>query len=168
MPLRDQIGPLVLQSKGLGRASGAWVPNWRFDAYCMDATVSAAVADGFALKLMPVDWHGAPAVDASQVIVPSSEGPWFEADQLTEATSRVHGVAGATCADCGRWRWMPVGMADLPRPDLKAFAGNPDVVASPEWFGDGAQSFRQIVWRRELADRLLSASPRDFRIQELA
>jgi len=82
--------------------------------------------------LMPVSWHGVPPADANQVVVPPSEEPWFEADQLTEVTLRVHGVAGATCADCSRWRWMPLEMSDLPRPGPRAFEGNPDVVVDEQ------------------------------------
>lgn len=47
------------------------------------------------------------------------------------------------------------------------FDGDPAVIASPEWFGDGKQSFRQILWRRDLAQLLLNAGPRDFKIQEV-
>jgi hypothetical protein len=39
-----------------------------------------------------------------------------------------------------------------------------DVVASPEWFGDGCNAFREILVRRELASIIVAASPRDFRI----
>lgn len=41
------------------------------------------------------------------------------------------------------------------------------VAASPEWFGDGCQAFRQIIVRRRLAEMMVEASPRDFRIQEI-
>ena len=41
-----------------------------------------------------------------------------------------------------------------------------DVAASPEWFGDGGSSFRELLMRRELAELLVHASPRDFRIIE--
>ena len=39
-----------------------------------------------------------------------------------------------------------------------------DVAASPEWFGDGLKAFRLLLFRRELADVLVAASPRDFEI----
>jgi hypothetical protein len=39
-----------------------------------------------------------------------------------------------------------------------------DVVASPEWFGDGWNSYRQILVRFELAEILAAASPRDFKV----
>ncbi|MGZ5422727.1 hypothetical protein [Aeromicrobium sp.] len=40
-------------------------------------------------------------------------------------------------------------------------------MASPEWFGAGNQTFRQILWRRDIAQFLLEVSPRDFKIQEV-
>jgi hypothetical protein len=43
-----------------------------------------------------------------------------------------------------------------------------DVAASPEWFGDGWNAYRRIVVRRELAQLVVDASPRDFRIEEVA
>jgi hypothetical protein len=43
-----------------------------------------------------------------------------------------------------------------------------DVAASPEWFGDGWNAFRQILVRRELPELVVETSPRDFRIHEVA
>lgn len=42
-----------------------------------------------------------------------------------------------------------------------------DVAASPEWFGDSRNAYRQIVVRRELAQLVVDASPRDFRTSVL-
>jgi hypothetical protein len=42
-----------------------------------------------------------------------------------------------------------------------------DIAASPEWFGDGWNSFRQVLVRRELAELLAQASPRDFYLAEV-
>jgi hypothetical protein len=42
------------------------------------------------------------------------------------------------------------------------------VAASPEWFGDGWNAFRQIVVRRELAHVIVDASPHDVCILEIA
>jgi hypothetical protein len=42
-----------------------------------------------------------------------------------------------------------------------------DAIASLEWFGDGCQSFRQVLVRRALAELIASASPRDFKVQEV-
>jgi hypothetical protein len=44
--------------------------------------------------------------------------------------------------------------------------GDFDVAASPEWFGDGWNSYRQILVRRELAELLAGASPRDFKVKD--
>jgi hypothetical protein len=41
-----------------------------------------------------------------------------------------------------------------------------DIAASPEWFGAGGKSFRELVVRRELASLLVDASPRDLGIEE--
>jgi hypothetical protein len=42
-----------------------------------------------------------------------------------------------------------------------------DVIASPEWFGAGYQSFRQVLVRRSLAELISSASLRDFKVREV-
>ena len=42
-----------------------------------------------------------------------------------------------------------------------------DVAASPEWFGDGANAFRKMVFRRELAERIVALSPRDFDLVDI-
>jgi hypothetical protein len=42
-----------------------------------------------------------------------------------------------------------------------------DVIASPEVFGDGLQSFRHLLFRRELADYLLAAAPRMWTAAEV-
>lgn len=36
--------------------------------------------------------------------------------------------------------------------------------ANPEWFGNGWKAFRQVLVRRELAELLAAASPRDFKV----
>ena len=35
-----------------------------------------------------------------------------------------------------------------------------DVVASPEWFGDGWKAYREVLFRRELAELIVAANPR--------
>jgi hypothetical protein len=42
-----------------------------------------------------------------------------------------------------------------------------DAIASPEWFGDGCQSFRQILVCRQLAELIESASPKDFKVRDV-
>lgn len=106
-------------------------------------------------------------LDAVQVVIDSSQDKWFLPGELDKLISPIHGVASEECAVCGIVRWMPVGMDILPPPPVEVLASEPPVVASPEWFGAGYQSFRQVVWRRDVADFMLSVGPKDFRIQEL-
>ena len=64
---------------------------------------------------------------------------------------------------------MPLGFDTLPpiRNLSNSELDEVDIAASPEWFGDGWKSFRQILVRRELAELIAKASPLDFRVQEL-
>jgi len=41
------------------------------------------------------------------------------------------------------------------------------VLASQEWFGVGKRSFHQIIWRRDVAEFLVTSSPKDFKIEEV-
>lgn len=62
---------------------------------------------------------------------------------------------------------MPLSFGLLPAvTDISALEPL-DIAASPEWFGDGWQAYRQVLVRRELAELLLEAGPRDFSIVEL-
>jgi hypothetical protein len=108
-----------------------------------------------------------PPGEAQQVVIHSTAEHWCNPSELADRVSRVHGEASKTCEVCGVKRWLPVGMDVLSWPPGATFVGEPPVVASPEWFGDGKQSFRQILWRRDLADFLVEASPKDFTFQNL-
>lgn len=109
-----------------------------------------------------------PLGEAMQISVPSVGDAWFDPDELRERMVARHGSAGATCSACGIWRWLPLGYGDLPPLRIVPGLGDVDVAASPEWFGDGWESYRQILWRRELAELLVQASPRDFKIHEVS
>src|SRR4051812_29308344 len=61
---------------------------------------------------------------------------------------------------------MPLGFGALPSLQVTPEHFKQDVVASPEWFGDGCQSFREILVQRELGELLAGQSPRDFRLRE--
>ncbi len=167
VPMHPQTGSIVLQRKGL-KVEGAWVPNWQFDVYCMAQPIAMAAQEQFAIGLRPVASVGQVALGASQVVIDSSDAPWFSPDHLKRVISPIHGEAFETCSDCGVTRWLPVGMEVLPPPPELVLAAEPPVVASPEWFGAGKRSFRQILWRRDVAQFLLMSSPKDFKIQELA
>ena len=168
VPKGPQIGSIVLQRKGLKIVDGAWVPNWQFDAICMEQRLADDIASQFAVDLRPVEWHGEPPGAASQIVAPSVGEAWFDAEELREAAITQHGTAGATCAECGVWRWMPLSFGTLPPLRIDAPLDKSDVAASPEWFGDGWNSYRQVLVRRELAQLLATASPRDSRINEVS
>lgn len=168
VPRRNQCGSLILQRRGFGSVEGVWVPNWQFDALCLERTVAERAREaGFGLPLLPVEWHGLPPGDAMQIVPPTVGDRWFDPDELRVRTSAKHGTAGARCDECGVWRWYPLLSEEMPPYRYASFAERVDVAASPEWFGDGMKAFRQIVVRRALAEFLVTASPRDFRIREI-
>lgn len=166
VPKHEQTSGIVLQSRGL-KVEGAWVPNWQFDAICLERSVADDATKRFRLDLFPVEWHGKSPGEASQIAVPSVGDFWFDPDELREKAEERHGTAGATCSECGVWRWMPLAFGLLPQLRVTPGLGDVDIAASPEWFGDGWEAFRQIVVRRELAVLIASASPRDFKVREI-
>lgn len=165
-PSQPQTGPLVLRRQGL-RVEGAWVPNWRFDVFCLAGSLVSEAESRFELRFCEIVAPGGHEIDARQIVIAPSLVAWFDPTDLVRLIMPIHGEALATCAACAVIRWMPVEMDVLPKPSPAAFVGEPPVLASPEWFGDGMQSFSQIVWRRDVADFLVAASPKDFKIREL-
>ena len=165
VPRRPQSGSIVLQRKGFSRAEGAWIPHWRFDAICLAQSLATSAAGRFTLPMRRVEWHGESPGDAMQVVVPSVGDEWFDPAELTERTLALHGASGATCPECRVWRWLPLPSEDLPPLRVPPFSHDVDIAASPEWFGDGWKAFRQILVRRELAELIAMASPRDFRVR---
>lgn len=166
MPLVEQCGPLTLQRRGMSKLPAAWVPNWRFDAYCLDESLAREVSDRFHVEFWPISWRGTSPSAAEQMVVPSTAEAWFDKCELSEALVAAHGISGATCDGCGIWRWMPLASESLPKPRQHPSWDGLDVVASPEWFGDGCKSFRQIMIRRGLAELIAAASPDDFEIHD--
>jgi hypothetical protein len=169
VPRHAQIGSLVLRRKSF-KVQGAWVPYWQYDAICIEKGVADEIVRRFRVDLIEVEWHATSPGEARQIIAPSVGDRWFDPDQLRARAVAAHGTPGAKCPACGVWRWLPLGFAARmkvlpPLLDVPAFEDY-DVVASPEWFGDGMSAFRQILVRRELAAILVSASPRDFEIVE--
>lgn len=161
LPKHPQTGSIVLQSRGL-TATGVWVPNWQFDVYCLAETIAAEAVSRFNIRLRPVATPQRSEAGARQIVIDPSALHWFDEADLRRIITEIHGRALEICPACGTTRWLPVGMDSLPRPDRSVFAGDPLVLASREWFGAGKQSFRQILWRRDLADFLMSRSPRDL------
>lgn len=167
MPLRDQQGSLTLQRKGMATISGAWVPYWQYDVICLEQSLADEVTARFTLELRPVEWRGFPPGSAQQIVIPTVGTQWFDADELRNASISRNGSAGARCPGCNRWRWMPVPWDLLPPFRIEPPLADVDIAASPEWFGDGWNSFRRFLIRRELAELLAEASPRDFVVTEV-
>lgn len=62
---------------------------------------------------------------------------------------------------------VPLTFGTLPPLRIDSGSLSADIVASPEWFGDGWKALRQILVRRELAELIAAASPRDFAVQQV-
>lgn len=167
VPKGPQVGSLVLRGQGFKASDGAWVPNWRFDVVCLGSDLSGCVAERFpSASLMPVEWRNGQLGLATQIVpVPGGEA-WFDAEELRERVVARHGSAGAECGSCGVWRWYPLAWSLLP-PLRARIADDVEVAASLEWFGDGCQAFRQLVFRRPLAEAIARVSPRDFEVRPL-
>jgi hypothetical protein len=166
-PLREQCGPLTLQRKGLAKPEGAWVPNWRFDTFCLAEPIVGGVRSDFVVDLREVAWTGKGGGTATQIVVPTTEARWFDPNEVRTRTIARHGTDGAQCTECGVWRWMPMTLGSLPPLESDPSWEPRDAIASSEWFGDGKQSFRQVLVRRALADYIASASPRDFKVNDV-
>jgi hypothetical protein len=162
VPQREQSGALVLQQRGLKSAVGAWVPNWRFDAFCVDGELASQVRERFRVQVLEIEWHGAAVGPAYQLVVPTTSPDWFDHEALAAAARARHGDTGRACPACGTWRWYPVPAQELPPARQSAAWADHDAVASPEWFGDGLKAFRVVRFTRGLAELLQQASPRDF------
>jgi hypothetical protein len=166
VPKKPQPGPIILQRKGFAKPTGAWMPYWSYDVYCLDRLLAEQVKERFAVELREVHWpKKGPDGSAWQMVVPTVGPEWFPEKQLRERVIAKHSVAGATCPECGVWRWLPLGFDDLPALQVGLTSLDVDVAASPEWFGDGLKAFRQVLMRRELAELLAAASPRDFKVK---
>ena len=166
-PCSEQGGRLRLRRADLSPVPPAWVPNWRFDTICLEGSVAARLGRDFRIKLREVEWEGHDPGAAMQIVIPTGSSPWFDPEELRERAEERHGVDGASCTLCGTWRWMPLTFGLLPplraEDDWTAY----DAIASPEWFGDGCQSSRQILLRRSLAEVIASLSPKDFEVRAI-
>lgn len=166
VPRAEQTGSLVMQRKRASRYDGAWVPNWLFDAFCLEQSVADGVLHQFDLQLREVRWHGPGDNEASQIVAPTASEPWFDRKELLARAAVAHGSSGETCVECGVWRWFPLGYGSLPTVELGAADAGRAVLASSEWFGGGLKAFRQILFARPLADAIARSSPKDFTVTE--
>ena len=166
VPKHHQSGSLVLQRKGM-KVEGAWMPYWQSDVICLERGVALEAAARFDLETRRVEWHATSPGEATQIVVPTVGEAWFDEGELREATIARHGVDGARRPECGVWRWMPLGFGLLPALRIKPSLGDVAIAGSPEWFGDGANAFRELLVRRDLAELIAAASPRDFKVQDV-
>jgi hypothetical protein len=167
-PFREQSGPLTLQAGGQTPVRGAWIPNWQFNAICLEKSLADRVLAEFRVDLRPIVWRRKVIGAAMQIVTPNVGPAWFDPDELRERAVARHGRPGAECSECRTWRWMPLPFEELPTVRSGPSWERYDVIASPEWFGAGKQSFREILVRRSLATVIATASPKDFRIQEIS
>lgn len=171
IPKGDQSGPLILETADFqGSAEGAWVPHWHYEVVCCGRQLADELSARYGVRRRDVAWHGKGHGDVSQLIPEPAATAWFDHAELAETLKTEHGVAGASCDECGKWRWMPLGFSPVPPmtehvlpplvapPDLDAHA----VVASREWFGDGLKSFQLLLVREDVAKDVARASPQDF------
>lgn len=166
----EQTGPLTLQARSMKVVDGAWVPSWQINVLCLSAAVGAEAVERFGLVTRPVAWRpeaepADPARAAVQVVLPLSDEPFYDADELSAATTARHGSAGKDCPECGRWKWYPLFSEQLP-PVRLALDPEAPIVASPERFGDGGISAREIVFSAAFVDFLHERSPRDFQSRD--
>jgi len=167
--LEPQTGSMTLQRKGLANLEGAWLPYSQPNAICLGRSLAEEVRDRFRVELREVHWpNKEPDGSAWQIVVPTVRSAWFPAEELRTRTIAIHGTDGQKCADCGVWRWMHLFFEELPPVQVDLTALGVDVAAGPEWFGDGRNSYHLLLMRRELAELISTASPRDFTVAPIA
>jgi hypothetical protein len=166
VPLREQVGSLVMQRRGL-TVAGVWMPNWKSDAPCMTLEIANEVRSLFRVDLREVKWAKSSPGDAMQLVIPSTTEAWFDEGLMEKQVVKYDRRQEDRCDVCMTWKWPPLLFGNLPPIQNVAQLFEYDVVASPEWFGSGRSAYRQVLFRRELAELLVAASPRDFAIKEV-
>jgi hypothetical protein len=161
-PQVPQIAGLILQGSKFP-TSAFWMPNWQFDVLCVRTEPARQIISTFRLTTMPVTKPQSEETGVVQLIPEVSSHPWFDRSALSDRVRARHGGPGAECPTCSVWRWFPLPTADLPS---AAVQSNAPFVASPEWFGDGYSSFRELRFSRALAEALVSLNPRVWSMVE--
>jgi hypothetical protein len=164
VPQHRQTGSLMIQGSKFPTGS-VWMPNWHFDVVCLSGEVAHEVRSNFRVHLLPVR---KPRGDTGvvQIVAPTTANRWYAEAELAERATRLHPEPGKRCAVCGVWRWLPIPDEELPPARVETSWSTLDVVASPESFGDGWSAFRDLLFRRSLAQALVAASPRVWSIVE--
>lgn len=169
-PLVEQSGCLVIQGSKFPSAQ-VWMPNWRFDVICVSAQVADDINARFIIDLGEVHKPHKGPTGVQQVIPAQTVDPWRRPTELAEAVRARHGQhsgdqTGSACRHCGRWKWLPVSEHEAPIIG-SALRSPADVIASPELYGDGLQSFRHLLFRPPLAEALVNASPKNWDLVEV-
>jgi hypothetical protein len=167
VPSRTQCGSLVLQASKLPKGP-LWMPNWRFDALCARVPETSAVLERFAVRTLPVHTPRSRDTGIVQILATTTAAPWYDEADLWKAAVVRHGDAGRRCTACGTWRWFPLPSEHLPPAQADASWADQPVVASPEWFGDGFKVFRELLFRRDLAEALAALHPRVWSLDKVA
>jgi len=169
-PLSQQTGALVIQSNKFPTAE-VWMPNWLYDVVCVSAQVAADISERFNVDLGDVHKPRKGPTGVKQVLPTQTVEPWHRPEELERAVRARHSEhdgerTGSSCGQCGRWKWLPVSEAEAPIAACAQVATS-DVIASPEAFGAGLNSFRHLLFRRPLGETLVAAAPRTWNLVEV-
>lgn len=159
-PLSGDPRRLVLMSGGRN-IRGVWVPYFWFDSWCVDLETFRSFDFAHDFETTAVEWRGnGDGGDAVQLVIPVHDEPLFDPQELEMNTMSAHGRAGKQCPVCGVWRWLPLGGfgSVLPDPVVRLDGPSaPPAIASPEIFGDGGKTFREVFFREDVAAALQAA-----------
>lgn len=173
-PVHEPTGPLVMQGRKFPTAE-AWTPNWLFDTVCISASLAAHIDDRFDVAFGEVHKPRTGDTGVRYLIPEQTVDSWYDAEFLDREV-RVNRFsfgppqrdsAGATCAKCHKWRWMPWAGGGAPV-HAAAICADSDVLASPEIFGDGSMTYRHLLFRLPLAQLIASSAPRLWNLEVVA
>lgn len=169
-PLVEQCGSLVVQASKFPTAK-VWMPNWLFDVVCVAEGVAHEIDKRFTVDLGEVNKPRTGPTGVKQIRPVQTALPWYRPDELSEAVRARHRQhdgdrTGSTCGSCGRWKWLPVSEHEATLVG-SALESSSDVITSPEVFGDGMKTFRHLLFRRDLGQTLVGASPRNWDLAEI-
>lgn len=170
-PFHEQTGPLTIQGSKFP-TSPVWMPNWSFDVVCVSAEVAAEVVGRFDVRLRPVHKPHQGPTDTMQILPAVTQRDWYDSAALSLAVRERHRrfsgeQTGSACVVCGRWKWLPVSEEDAPIRASSLDGTFGDVLASPEDFGDGLKSFKQLLFSRPLGEFLASAHPKSWSVVDI-
>jgi hypothetical protein len=169
-PLRPQSGSIFIQGSKFPTAN-VWMPNWQFDVVCVASDVADQIQRSFNVRFGEVYTPRQGATGVKQILAEPTTEPWFEPGDLKAAVRARHrdhdgDRTGSTCGTCHRWKWLPVSEDAAPIL-AQSVASESDVIASPESFGDGLNSFHMLLFRRPLAELLLAVARRNWDLVEV-